>query len=414
MRLQRERERAMWYNLYCLNEQNYRGNLFYPHNLSIAGKLPSVCGLESSAVRLGNDSTHGGHFAMSTKKCITCGKEFIPHNGRQLTCSSECGITHRRVLNLRNKHKNYKPKPKINTSKICIVCGKEFIPKHGITKTCSKECKRKHNRELPSRLSLLKHFETVNCAYCGESFIPKSPIQKCCCEDHGEIFYRINRKKKYSYICKYCGDKYWTFRKDCDQYCSREHSDLSRSLSSDERKRAREELLKIPCQECGKIFYKNRSDTRFCSSECYRTYNLRLSKQERIQNYEPKRNVCNECGCEFVSSYGNKHRSYCSDKCRRKHFQRTSKAHRRAKIRGNEYEVFDPLEIFERDHWRCQLCGMKTPKRLRGTLEDRAPELDHIIPLALGGPHTRINTQCLCRLCNQRKGATIAGQLRFV
>jgi endogenous inhibitor of DNA gyrase (YacG/DUF329 family) len=54
-----------------------------------------------------------------------------------------------------------------------------------------------------------------------------------------------------------------------------------------------------------------------------------------------------------------------------------------------------------------------TPKSLRGTFVDNAPELDHIIPLSLGGTHTKSNTQLLCRKCNRIKGATSSGQLRM-
>jgi 5-methylcytosine-specific restriction endonuclease McrA len=94
--------------------------------------------------------------------------------------------------------------------------------------------------------------------------------------------------------------------------------------------------------------------------------------------------------------------------------RRAAKAKRRAVERGIAAERFDPFEIFNRDGWRCHICGVKTPKRLRGTFEDNAPELDHIIPLAAGGEHSRRNTACSCRKCNRIKGATPLGQMRLV
>jgi hypothetical protein len=95
---------------------------------------------------------------------------------------------------------------------------------------------------------------------------------------------------------------------------------------------------------------------------------------------------------------------------------RASKAKRKACERGRAEgaERFDPLEVLERDGWRCHICGTRTPKRLRGTYDDRAPELDHINPLAVGGKHTRQNTACCCRKCNQSKGSKPLGQLRLV
>lgn len=94
--------------------------------------------------------------------------------------------------------------------------------------------------------------------------------------------------------------------------------------------------------------------------------------------------------------------------------KRAGKARRKAIERGIHAERFDPFEIFERDKWRCHLCGCKTPKALRGTYQDRAPELDHIVPLSKGGQHTRTNTACSCRKCNGVKGDRPLGQLRLV
>ncbi|QWY83687.1 HNH endonuclease protein [Rhizobium phage RHph_X2_26] len=90
---------------------------------------------------------------------------------------------------------------------------------------------------------------------------------------------------------------------------------------------------------------------------------------------------------------------------------RAAKARDKAKRRiaeGVELESFDPYAVFARDKWQCQECGIHTPRRKRGTLDDDAPELDHVRPLALGGAHTFDNAQCLCRWCNGRKGARVA------
>jgi len=130
-------------------------------------------------------------------------------------------------------------------------------------------------------------------------------------------------------------------------------------------------------------------------------------------NFIPKKVVCKECGVEFWTEYGNKRRVFCSDECARRNQKRKTKATRRARKKGLGYESFDPLDVFKRDKWTCQMCGAKTPKKYRGTCDDRAPELDHIIPLALGGEHSMRNTQCLCRKCNGDKGATARGQLRI-
>ena len=56
---------------------------------------------------------------------------------------------------------------------------------------------------------------------------------------------------------------------------------------------------------------------------------------------------------------------------------------------------------------RCQICGIDTPKELRGSANHNAPELDHKIPMSKGGPHSPENLQCSCRKCNIKKGASI-------
>jgi len=49
--------------------------------------------------------------------------------------------------------------------------------------------------------------------------------------------------------------------------------------------------------------------------------------------------------------------------------------------------------IFERDSYRCQLCGA-----------GRLLEIDHILPIARGGTNNPANLQVLCRPCNRSKG----------
>jgi 5-methylcytosine-specific restriction endonuclease McrA len=73
-------------------------------------------------------------------------------------------------------------------------------------------------------------------------------------------------------------------------------------------------------------------------------------------------------------------------------------------LKGAKIERVDPFVVFERDGWRCQLCFDPTPKEKRGTHEDDAPELDHVVALADGGSHSYVNTQCACRRCNIEKG----------
>lgn len=82
---------------------------------------------------------------------------------------------------------------------------------------------------------------------------------------------------------------------------------------------------------------------------------------------------------------------------------RRRKAWQRARKKDVHFTAVDRVRVFERDGWRCRLCGCSSPIELMGTLHDSAPELDHVVPLSKGGAHTEANTQLLCRLCNQIK-----------
>jgi 5-methylcytosine-specific restriction endonuclease McrA len=118
---------------------------------------------------------------------------------------------------------------------------------------------------------------------------------------------------------------------------------------------------------------------------------------------------CRQCGVEFAPEYGDKRRVFYSDKCLQLRNDRVLRGKRRAREYGVEAQSIDPIAIFERDGWRCYMCKTVTPRQLRGTLHDLAPEIDHILPYSAGGAHTLDNVACACRKCNQNKGAKILG-----
>lgn len=197
------------------------------------------------------------------------------------------------------------------------------------------------------------------------------------------------------------------------------------------------------CEHCSRIFRPKRSErTKYCSREC--AYALRREQargpapkpkpdrkcvtcqapltQERARKCEPCRaptgyvarekvsRPCEMCGAIVT---GTAAKRVCRPCLVRK--TRPIRKHRgRARHHGVAYEAIDPVKVFDRDGWRCQVCGVKTPKAKRGTFAPNAPELDHRIPMALGGGHLWSNVQCCCRACNGAKGATqVLGQINL-
>lgn len=80
---------------------------------------------------------------------------------------------------------------------------------------------------------------------------------------------------------------------------------------------------------------------------------------------------------------------------------------RRALKKGATVERFSHAEVFERDNWTCGICAEPVDRDLRFP-DPMSVSLDHIVPLALGGDHSRANTQCAHLTCNVRKGAQAA------
>ena len=84
----------------------------------------------------------------------------------------------------------------------------------------------------------------------------------------------------------------------------------------------------------------------------------------------------------------------------------TGRHGRRLRMYGSDgtIERIDPLEVFVEDGWICQICGDAVDEG-RSHPDPFSASLDHTVPLAAGGRHTRANVQLAHLQCNIRKGA---------
>lgn len=198
-------------------------------------------------------------------------------------------------------------------------------------------------------------------------------------------------------ICKNCGQAFKSKLSKavyCRRLCARQAWLKQFPDSADQRVRPRRRVLRLLRRLLAVKIKQEREEAK---------------RAKRLAREASRMRACRRCYVPMLSR-----RKLCSP-CSvtvRKAQRRAEKAVRKARERVNLpiCEAFDPFVVFDRDGWQCQLCGIDTPRLLRGTYQAEAPELDHIIPLALGGSHTRANTQCACRSCNGSKGAT-AGQV---
>lgn len=70
-------------------------------------------------------------------------------------------------------------------------------------------------------------------------------------------------------------------------------------------------------------------------------------------------------------------------------------------------EDFTREEIFDRDRWVCGICEKPIDQALSYP-DPMSASLDHVIPLARGGEHSRANAQAAHLRCNVRKGDRVA------
>lgn len=83
---------------------------------------------------------------------------------------------------------------------------------------------------------------------------------------------------------------------------------------------------------------------------------------------------------------------------------RESESRRRAQKRLTQVERIDFAEVIRSADGLCGIC--RQPFDLFGI------EIDHIVPLALGGPHVRSNVQAAHAACNRAKGSKVLSPWR--
>lgn len=219
------------------------------------------------------------------------------------------------------------------------------------------------------------------------------------------------------YCSRKCGRRDWLDRNPAK---ANEYADRARLVPTLKRVCA---VFFNTCRVCGKCWTAQKN-ALICSSECFKAEARAKALRYAIDQHRKagKAVDCVECHARFCPLYGCKHGSLplcspCADmrRARQRQIERreTGNHIRRAKHYGVAYKRFKLSSVLERDGWLCQLCGIATPKELRGLYVANAPEVDHIIPVSKGGPHLPSNCQCLCRACNLLKSDTypIGGEI---
>lgn len=267
----------------------------------------------------------------------------------------------------------------------CVICGGAVTHKNRRTRTCGKRCGKVLSDRSRSQASTTRR--TRQCECCGTVFVMRA--------ESGRAMAGKTREGRF-----------------CSRACS--HAAVRVYESKADKKRAARRRKLAPfgvgearaCDVCGRSFIRTSRNHSLCSDACRSEHGRRMARHRAevagLERQEPR--PCRECGEEFTPAYGTKRRVFCSDACGRRFGRRVRRGVERARLHGVAAKAVDAFAVFERDGWRCYICGIETPRHLRGTWHSNAPELDHIIPLMAGGEHSQENTACCCRACNHAKG----------
>jgi catechol 2,3-dioxygenase-like lactoylglutathione lyase family enzyme len=151
-----------------------------------------------------------------------------------------------------------------------------------------------------------------------------------------------------------------------------------------------------PCEQCGVVFQPKFRAGRFCSPSCLGQHNSARYAAARLA----KR--CAESDCDEPIKRGS---SRCGrhtrlrwpenpEKAKARHRART---HRRKTV-GRHSDVTPEYEqVLRAKAKRCPLCKVRMVKE---PYLPASKELDHIVPLNVGGTHTIGNVRIICRTCN--------------
>jgi hypothetical protein len=164
-----------------------------------------------------------------------------------------------------------------------------------------------------------------------------------------------------------------------------------------------------PCKQCGGSLKPHaREFTEFCSIKC-------AAQFEQLD-------TCRCCGIQHTRLGVQGPRGSLCRKCKRRAKNKSRKATKGISQRAKKYGVnrspYNRQEVFSRDRWLCQLCGVRLRRKWTYNKRTLVPHphnatIDHIVPMSRGGDDAEWNLQACCLLCNGKKSAASIGQRRL-
>lgn len=155
------------------------------------------------------------------------------------------------------------------------------------------------------------------------------------------------------------------------------------------------------CEQCGELFQIRHREARFCSRSCVGRHLAKLAELAAGECAEPN---CAERArskglCLNHYRQGNRGRWSDGNPERRKARER-AKTHRRRAVGRYGDVTSDHDRQLRVKAKRCPLCAIRMGDQ---PYLPTSKELDHIVPLGVGGTHTIGNVRIICRACNLKR-----------
>lgn len=261
--------------------------------------------------------------------------------------------------------------PRTVTERECDICGASFIPRDQRSRYCSRDCRLEAKRRAmrgKGKPNHLRYGPQRTCEVCGEMYWPRYNGQRTCGRECGQWLVRGYGRKVLA-----------------SERLNGQHSEL------------------LICASCGDIVERTHAGAIYCTA-CAGTSYFGGTWVRGVK-------VCEDCGNPIAVYKGSGNKcDTCADvrhrdvKQERRH--RLGNHRKRARYYGCYYEPVDRSMVFERDNWTCHICGKPIPW---GTAPGTplSPTVDHVWPMAHGGPHSYENVRAAHMLCNSIKGDAI-------
>lgn len=296
-------------------------------------------------------------------------------------------------------------------SRGCVGCGLEFVPSHGNQRYCGAACHPRYARGA-----------TKACKRCTALFSTSHANSLYCSEECRAAAWAYVAAEARVQVCEVCGAVVEDAR--TRRWCS---GCAVEGKRREQLARMRAKSAPRSCTDCGVEFWRpgKYSGRGARCDDCAAVWVPRVYPVCRLsQRPKPRLFIagfCRACGVAVVAApYGGSGAfeplrvRYCSRECSERANRRAARSRRRARLKGARVdENVSPQRVFERDGWICRICR-KPVKREAQVPHPKAPTLDHIVALALGGAHSYENAQCAHFICNARKSDQIVQTPLFV